>query len=252
MTAAQYGARANLKTLVVEENSYIGGATVSLETYREDWKYSNCSYVSSLLRPEIYRALELHRHGLQVTPFGGSLTFMENGDYYGSYHDPEVAYRERARFSRRDADAYERYRADTMRQCRIIRDFLLSTAPDPTSFRPKDLLGLLQIGRKFLEVGEDRMYESIRFWTIAVVSTGDQGDGDGEEERSRGDDELGSPVGDHGAIDGGSGTENGHQRKRHQGAGERPIEDSSSSRDDQRALLDQPCSQDELSTTHRG
>ena len=168
LTTAAFLAKAGLDVVCVEKNDYIGGAAVSRNLH-EDWIYSNCSYVCSLLRPEIFRALELHRHGLQVTPFGGSLTFMQNGDYYGSYHDPDVAYRERARFSRRDADAYERYRSDTMRQCRIIRDFLLSTPPDPTSFRPKDLLGLMQVGKKFLEVGEDRIYESIRFWTMSVA-----------------------------------------------------------------------------------
>ena len=34
-------------------------------------------------------------------------------------------------FSKHDADAYERYRADTMRQCRFIRDTLLRTATRP-------------------------------------------------------------------------------------------------------------------------
>ncbi|MEJ2274910.1 MAG: NAD(P)/FAD-dependent oxidoreductase, partial [Woeseiaceae bacterium] len=113
--------------------------------------------------------LELHRHGLQITPYGGSVQFMENGDYFGSYHDAEVAYREMARFSRHDADMYKTYRADTMRQCRFIRDFLLSTAPDPTSFRPRDLREMLHIGSKFQEMGEDRMYETIRFWTMSVA-----------------------------------------------------------------------------------
>ena len=168
LTTAAFLAKAGLDVVCVEKNDYIGGAAVSRELYK-DWVYSNCSYVCSLLRPEIYRGLELHRHGLQVTPFGGSVTFMENGDYFGSYHDPHVAYREMARHSRHDADAYERYSTDTMRQCRFIRDFLLSTAPDPTSFRPKDLLGLLAIGRKFYEMGEDRMYETIRFWTMSVA-----------------------------------------------------------------------------------
>jgi phytoene dehydrogenase-like protein len=125
--------------------------------------------VCSLLRPEIYQSLELARHGLQVTPYGGGCVFMENGDYLGSYSDPEVHYREYARFSRRDADAYERYSADTMRQCRFIRDFLLRTAPDPTSFKPKDLLGLAHIGSKFYEMGEQRMYDTIRFWTMSVA-----------------------------------------------------------------------------------
>jgi phytoene dehydrogenase-like protein len=168
LTTAAFLAKAGLDVVCVEKNDYIGGATVSRNLY-EDWIYSNCSYVCSLLRPEIYRSLELHQHGLQITPYGGSVTFMENGDYFGSYHDEEVAYRERARFSVKDADAYERYSADTMRQCRFIRDFLLTTPPDPTSLHPKDLMGLLSIGAKFWEMGEDRMYETIRFWTMSVA-----------------------------------------------------------------------------------
>ena len=168
LTTAAFLAKAGLDVICVERNDYIGGAAVSRNLYK-DWMYSNCSYVCSLLRPEIYRALELHRHGLQVTPYGGSLTFMENGDYFGSYHDPEVAYRERARFSRHDADSYERYAADTMRQCRFIRDFLLRTPPDPASFRPRDIRELLAIGAKFLEMGEQRMYETICFWTMSVA-----------------------------------------------------------------------------------
>ena len=168
LTTAAYLAKAGLDVVCVEKNDYIGGAAVSRNLY-EDWMYSNCSYVCSLLRPEIYRSLELHKHGLQVTPYGGSLTFMENGDYYGSYHDPEAAYREMARFSVHDADAYERYSSDTMRQCRFIRDFLLRTPPDPTSFKPKDIKELVEIGSKFMEMGEDRMYETIRFWTMSVA-----------------------------------------------------------------------------------
>jgi phytoene dehydrogenase-like protein len=168
LTNAAFLAKAGLDVICVEKNDYIGGATVSRNLFK-DWKYSNCSYVCSLLRPEIYRSLELHRHGLQVTPYGGSLTFMENGDYFGSYHDPEVAYREMARFSRHDADAYERYSSDTMRQCRLIRDFLLTTPPDPTSFKPKDIKEFINIGNKFLEMGEERMYETIRFWTMSVA-----------------------------------------------------------------------------------
>jgi phytoene dehydrogenase-like protein len=173
LTTAAFLAKAGLDVVCVEKNDYIGGATVSRNLYK-DWIYSNCSYVCSLLRPEIFRALELHKHGLQITPYGGSVQFMENGDYFGAYHDPEVAYREMARFSRHDADMYRTYRADTMRQCRFIRDFLLSTAPDPTSFKPKDLLQLAQVGSKFWEMGEDRMYETIRFWTMSVADYLDQ------------------------------------------------------------------------------
>ena len=67
LTNAAFLAKAGLDVLCVEKNDYIGGAAVSRNLY-EDWIYSNCSYVCSLLRPEIYRALELHRlhGGLQI------------------------------------------------------------------------------------------------------------------------------------------------------------------------------------------
>jgi phytoene dehydrogenase-like protein len=165
---AAFLAKAGLDVLCLEKNEYIGGATVSRNLYK-DWIYSNCSYVCSLLRPEIFQSLELAKHGLQVTPYGGGTVFMENGDYLGSYPDAEVHHREYARFSLKDADAYERYSADTMRQCRFIRDFLLRTPADPTSFKPKDIVGLVHIGSKFYEMGEQRMYDTIRFWTMSVA-----------------------------------------------------------------------------------
>ncbi|MEE3236781.1 MAG: NAD(P)/FAD-dependent oxidoreductase [Pseudomonadota bacterium] len=168
LTNAAYLAKSGLNVLCVEKNDYIGGATVSRNLYK-DWFYSNCSYVCSLFRPEIYRDLELARHGLQVTPYGGGTVFMENGDYLGSYPDPEVHSREYARFSRADADAYERYSADTMRQCQFIREFLLRTPPDPASFKPRDLKELVYLGAKFFEMGEQRMYDTIRFWTMSVA-----------------------------------------------------------------------------------
>ena len=57
LTNAAFLAKAGLDVLCVEKNEYIGGATVSRNLYK-DWIYSNASYVCSLLRPEIFRALE--------------------------------------------------------------------------------------------------------------------------------------------------------------------------------------------------
>ena len=168
LTNAAFLAKAGLDVLCVERNEYIGGATVSRNLYK-DWIYSNASYVCSLLRPEIFRALELSRHGLQITPYGGGTVFMQKGGYLGSYPDHDVHHREYARFSLRDADAYERFSADTMRQCRFVRDFLLHTPADPASFKPKDLKRLAHLGSRFFEMGEERMYDTIRFWTMSVA-----------------------------------------------------------------------------------
>src|SRR3977135_2222583 len=79
LVAACYLARAGLDVLVLERNAYIGGAAGSSQLYK-DFTYSNCSYVCSLLRTEIIRALELPRHGLQIIPYEGSCTMMRAGD----------------------------------------------------------------------------------------------------------------------------------------------------------------------------
>ena len=169
LTNGAYLAKAGLSTLMVEQNDHIGGATVSRESYKEDWKYSNCSYVCSLLRPEIYRDLNLAKYGLQIVPYGGSATLAQNGDFIGSYVDADLQRREIARHSERDAIATQHFDRDIMRQCRFIRKFLLRTPPDPTSFKPRDLLEMLYLGKEALGLGEDLIYDTMRFYTMSIA-----------------------------------------------------------------------------------
>jgi phytoene dehydrogenase-like protein len=165
---AAFLAKAGLDVLIVEQNPYLGGASVSLEVY-EDWIYSSCSYVCSLLRPEVYRALDLARYGLQVVPYGGSVTLSQDGDYMARYVDPDLTRREYQRHSPRDADAKLRFSRDIMRQCRFIRQFLLRTAPDPASFKPRDLLELLHLGKAMWGLGEEVIYDTLRFYTMSIA-----------------------------------------------------------------------------------
>ena len=167
ITNGAYLAKAGLKVLMVEKNPFIGGATVSLELHK-GWMYSNCSYVCSLLRPEVYRSLNLAKYGLQIVPYGGSATIAQNGDILGSYVDDDVARREIARHSKRDSDAVVRYHRDIMRQCRFIRKFLLRTAPDPTSFRMRDIREMLYLGKEASRLGEDGLYDMMRFYTMSI------------------------------------------------------------------------------------
>ena len=168
LTNAAFLAKAGLDVLVLEKNDYVGGATVSRELHA-GWKYSNCSYVCSLFRPEIYQALDLGRHGLEVVPIQGGVTFKQDGDYYGNYHQQDVRRREIARHSQRDADAVIRFDADLMKWCRLIRTFLLRTPPDPTSFKPRDMMELGYLLKKFYELSESQLYEFTRFFTMSIA-----------------------------------------------------------------------------------
>ena len=168
LTNAAFLAKAGLRVLVVEKNAYIGGATVSRELH-DGWKYSNCSYVSSLFRPEIYNALDLGRHGLKIIPLISSMTFKQDGDYFGSYSNPNIRRHELMRHSKRDADASARFDADVLRWCKLIRNFLLRTPPDPGSFRPRDAFEFAYLLKKFYELSESQIYEFIRFFTMSIA-----------------------------------------------------------------------------------
>ncbi len=168
LVAGCYLARAGLKVLILERNPYLGGAAVSRRLYGE-FTYSNCSYVCSLLRPEIIRALELPRFGLQIIPYEGGCTFMRGGGHLALYDNHDALHREISRHSKRDAEAYERYSRDVMRQCKFIKPLLLREPPDPTSFKPRDLLELLYLARRFHGLGERRMYDTLRFWTMSAA-----------------------------------------------------------------------------------
>ncbi len=168
LTNAAYLARSGLRVLVLERNPWIGGAAVSREI-QDGWIYSNCSYVCSLLRPEIFRDLELARHGLQIVPYGGGLTITRSGDILGNYPDHDVQRREFARHNAHDADAYSRYSTDVMRQCKFIRPLLLRTPPDPTSLRPRDIREMLYLGKEFRKLGEQAIYDTLRFYTMSIA-----------------------------------------------------------------------------------
>jgi len=164
---ACYLQRAGLDVLVVEKNDWVGGAATSREL-TPGWLYSNCSYVCSLFRPEIMRDLDLPKFGLQVIPYEGGAVFTRDGDYLASYRDHDAHRREFARWSARDAEAYDRYARDVTRQCRFIQPLLMRTAPDPTSLRPRDLGELLFLGRKFGGLTPAEMALTLRFWTMSI------------------------------------------------------------------------------------
>ena len=73
LVSAAYLARAGKKVLVLERRHVLGGAAVTEEVF-PGFHFSVCSYVVSLLRPEIIRELDLPRHGLEILPLDGTFT----------------------------------------------------------------------------------------------------------------------------------------------------------------------------------
>ena len=168
LTNAAYLAKAGLRVVVLEKNDYIGGASVSRELH-EGWIYSSCSYVCSMMRQAIHRDLDLGRHGLILVPYLGTVNFGDGDERLFSYHDEEAAHLELKRHSPHDADAMHRFQTDLTRYSQLIRKTLMRTPPDPTSFRPRDIMELLWLAKKFWALGEKEIYEYVRFFTMSAA-----------------------------------------------------------------------------------
>src|SRR5579872_6546686 len=170
---AAYLARAGKKVLVLERRYVLGGAAVTEEVF-PGFKFSVCSYVVSLLRPEIIRDLDLPRHGLEILPLDGTFTPMPSGDYLWRVNDHGRTYREIARHSRLDADAYDDFGKAMPAMCRFVKPILGMVPPDPTGFNPKDLSKLLFLARRFQKLASDERYNLVQLMTMSAADFLDQ------------------------------------------------------------------------------
>ncbi len=166
LVAAAYLARAGRKTLVLERRPMLGGAAVTEEVF-PGFKFSVFSYVVSLLRPEIIRDLDLPRHGLQILPLESTVTPMENGDYLGSWADPDESRRELCRHSPRDADAMVVFGRLMQHMAMAVKPILGMVPPDPASLAPRELAGLLKLGRHFRSLGGERFHALHKLMTMS-------------------------------------------------------------------------------------
>jgi phytoene dehydrogenase-like protein len=170
---AAYLARAGRKVLVLERRHVVGGAAVTEEVF-PGFKFSVCSYVVSLLRPEIIRELDLPRHGLEILPLDGTFTPMPDGNYLWRVNDHAKTRREIARHSKLDAEAYDEYGKAMVDMGRFVKPILDMTPPDPTSLEPRGLMDLLALGRRFQALSDDDKYNQIQLMTMSASDFLDQ------------------------------------------------------------------------------
>jgi phytoene dehydrogenase-like protein len=173
LTCAAYLAKAGKKTLVLERRHVLGGAAVTEEVF-PGFKFSVCSYVVSLLRPEIIRDLDLPSHGLELLPLDGTLTPMDSGDYLWRVNDHSKTRREIARHSQKDADAYDDYGMAMVEMGRFAKPILGMTPPDPMSLDPRGLLELLSIGKRFRNMRYHDKVNQVQLLTMSAVDFLDQ------------------------------------------------------------------------------
>ncbi len=170
LVAAAYLGRAGRRTLVVERRPVVGGAAVSTDIH-PGFTYSVCSYVVSLLRPEISLDLDLASHGLELLPLNGTFTPLgtDPGDYLWRVDDAEQTHREIARHSTHDADLYADYGREMSAMARFVAPLLAMAPRDPTVPDPRAWLQFWGEVQRFRALGDNARNEFARLMTASAV-----------------------------------------------------------------------------------
>src|SRR6202051_4731590 len=170
---AAYLAKAGKKVLVLERRGVLGGAAVTEEIV-PGFLFSECSYVVSLLRPEIIRELNLPHYGLEILPSAGPFSPILNGDSLWRVNDHARTQREIRRHSRLDAEAYDEFSKMMTPMCRFVKPILAMIPPDPTTLNPRDLKQLHFLMQRFRALSSDERYTLIQLMTMSAADFLDQ------------------------------------------------------------------------------
>jgi phytoene dehydrogenase-like protein len=166
LTCAAYLARAGKKVLVCEKRHVVGGAAVTEEIH-QGFKFSEFSYVVSLLRPEIIRELDLPAHGLHILPLESTVTPMPNGNYLAAWADHDESRRELYRHSPLDAERYDEFGLLMHHMAHAVKPILAMLPPDPASLSPRELIQMARFGGHLRSLGERRFYALHKLMTMS-------------------------------------------------------------------------------------
>ncbi len=168
LVCAAYLGRAGKKVLVVEKRPVVGGAAVSEEVV-PGFTFSVFSYVVSLFRPHIIRELDLPRHGMQILPMETTYNPVPDDRGLVRWGDAARTRREIERFSPNDASIYPEFGLAMSRLSRFTKNIIDTTAPEPASLHPKELIKLLKLAKQFKDFDGDMRYLNLKLMTMSAV-----------------------------------------------------------------------------------
>jgi phytoene dehydrogenase-like protein len=133
------------------------------------FKYSVCSYVVSLLRPQIIRDLDLPRHGLEILPLECSFSPADEGPGLVRWPCGDKTRREISRYSQRDAEVYPEFGRAMARMARFVKPIIDNPAPDPASLNVGELMHMLRLARPFRDLSAHDLHLFVKMMTMSSV-----------------------------------------------------------------------------------
>jgi phytoene dehydrogenase-like protein len=165
LTAAAYLARAGKKVLVLERRHVLGGAAVTEEIF-PGFKFSVCSYVVSLMKPNVMRELMLPKFGLKLLPLESTFTPLED-NYLLRTSDANQTYREISKHSIKDAETYMRFGPKMGQIGMAVRPILETIAPNAIRPSLSDISNLNSLLKHFKTLSSDQFEYLTKLMTMS-------------------------------------------------------------------------------------
>jgi phytoene dehydrogenase-like protein len=175
LVAAGLLARRGARVTVLERRSVVGGAATTEQPWGPEFNVTSLSYVVSLMPPTIVNELELVKHGYKVYPQHGYFVPYRDGRALQiPDDDPARRHAEIARFSKPDADTFERWDAWLGSLADVLGPLLTTIPPRVGSRRPRDLVEQLQLAWKLRGLGVDGTADVTRLFTMSIADLLDE------------------------------------------------------------------------------
>ncbi len=171
LVCAFYLARSGLKTLILERSGDVGGAAITEEFY-PGFRNSVASYTVSLLQAKVIEDMRLYDYGLQVVLRKVDNFLPSDTEFLLAGRDG-LTRREIARFSAKDAKAYDQYEADLEQVVTLLRELILQ-APPNVGGGLSDVVSALKLGWRASKMSLAAQRDLLDFFTKSAAEVLDR------------------------------------------------------------------------------
>ncbi len=169
LVAANYLAKAGLKTLVLERREVVGGGAITEEIH-PGFHCSTLAHAAGPLLPEVVKDLDLVSHGLAtINPQVRVSALDPNGAFLTIYDDPARTAAELERISAHDAKSYPEFAASFSHLGRVLAPLLTMTPPSIDDPSATELWNLGKLGLSFRRLEKKDAFRLLRWGPMAVA-----------------------------------------------------------------------------------
>lgn len=169
LIAAGLLAKRGKKVVLLERRHQVGGAAVTEQPWGPAWKVTALSYVVSLMPPTVLRELELERHGYKIYPQHGYFVAYPDGRSLQLPEDRQRRHAQISRFSRKDADAMERWDAWLGGLAHVLGPLLSVVPPKVGSKKLGDLFDQLGFAWLLRGLSVEQVGDLTRLMTSSIA-----------------------------------------------------------------------------------